>query len=497
LDKLIAYKNHLQEMNVIHSALALLGWDQQTHMPPRGITTRSQVAGRLTKNIFELSVSPELGETIEALSTEGSLTLEEQASVRDTGKQYRRRKAIPSELIEEVAVARSQAQAAWAEARKQSDFEIFQPLLTKMVDYARRFADYFGYEDHPYDGLLEDYEPGMTVEKLNAIIEPLREQLVPFMKRLAEEGTAPDTGPIEGSFDVDTQRKLARRALEVVGYDFEAGTLDDVPHPFTTTIGFNDVRVTNRYLEDHLTSGLYGGLHEGGHALYNQGMPENLYQLGLNGGASNGIHESQSRMIENQLGRSLPFWKYFQPILAEMFPQFRDVTPEALYKAVNVVEPSFIRVEADEVTYNLHIMLRAELEAGLIAGEIQVADLPVRWNDAMERYLGVTPPNDALGVLQDVHWSMGYFGYFPSYMLGNLYASQMAVTIRQDLPDLDERIAAGDILVLIDWLRENVHQYGGVYRPDELMQRITGASLDSSHFVRYVEAKYSDIYGLQ
>jgi len=483
-------------MNVLSSALSLLGWDQQTHMPPNGIAARSQVSGRLSKHLFELTVAPEFGETIEALKSETSLTIEEQASVRDMDKLHRRRKAIPAELIEEVAIARSQAQAAWAEAREKSDFSIFEPLLVRMVDYSRRFADYFGYEEHPYDGLLEDYEPGMTVTKLKGIIEPLREQLVPFMKRLAAEGTPPDTTPIEGSFGVDIQRELARRALEIVGYDFESGTLDDVPHPFTTTIGFNDVRVTNRYLENHLTSGLYGGLHEGGHALYNQGMPENLYQLQLNGGASNGIHESQSRMIENQLGRGLPFWKYFQPILAEFFPKFSDVTPETLYKAVNVVEPSFIRVEADEVTYNLHIMLRAELEAGLIAGEIQVADLPRRWNEGMENYVGVTPPNDALGVLQDVHWSMGYFGYFPSYMLGNLYASQMAVKIRQDLPDLDDRIAAGDIMVLINWLRENVHQLGGVYKPDELMNKITGTSLDSSHFVRYVEEKYSDIYGL-
>ena len=496
MDTLNAYKKHLEEMNIISSALALLSWDQETHMPVRGIAARSQVTGRFAKHLFELSIAPELGEHIEALATESSLTVAERASVRDTAKHYRRQKAIPPALIEEHATARSQAQAAWVEARKQSDFAVFQPLLVKMVDYARRFADYFGYEDHPYDAWLEDFEPGMTVEKLKTVIEPLREQLVPFMRRLAAEGTPPDTPPIEGAFDVGMQRELARKALQLIGYDFDAGTLDEVAHPFTTTIAFDDVRVTNRYVEDHVTSGLFGALHEGGHALYNQGMPENLYHLRLNGGASNGIHESQSRMIENQLGRGLPFWKHFQPILAGIFPQFRDVTPEALYKAVNVVEPSFIRVEADEVTYNLHIMLRSELEAGLIAGEIQVADLPKRWNEAMDRYLGVTPPNDALGVLQDVHWSVGYFGYFPSYMLGNLYASQMATKIRQDLPDLDERIAAGDVLVLIDWLKECVHQQGGVYQPDDLMVRITGSPLDSSHFVRYVQAKYSDIYGL-
>ncbi len=496
VDTLTTYKEHLKEMNIISSALALLSWDQETHMPPHGITARSQVSGRFAKHLFKLAIAPELGETIEALAADSSLTIEEQASIRDIGKQYRRQKAIPSEMIEEHAIIRSQAQAAWAEAREQSDFAVFQPLLTKMVDYSRRFADYYGYEDHPYDALLEEYEPGMTVEKLQAVIEPLREQLVPFLRRLATEGTPPDTTPIEGSYAVDQQRELARVALQLIGYDFDAGTLDDVAHPFTTAIAFDDVRVTNRYLENQVTSGLFGALHEGGHALYNQGMPENLYDLRLDGGSSNGIHESQSRMIENLLGRGLPFWTYFQPVLAEIFPQFRDISPEAVYRAVNVVTPSFIRVEADEVTYNLHIMLRAELEAGLIAGEIQVADLPERWNEAMDRYLGVTPPNDALGVLHDVHWSVGYFGYFPSYMLGNLYVSQMVTKIRQDLPNLDERIAAGDVLVLIEWLKKHVHQLGAVYQPDELMTRITGQTLDSSHFIRYVEAKYSDIYGL-
>ncbi len=243
-------------------------------------------------------------------------------------------------------------------------------------------------------------------------------------------------------------------------------------------------------------AGLFGALHEGAHALYNQGMPKELYDLRLNGGASNGIHESQSRMIENLLGRSLSFWRFFQPILAEEFPFFKTVSAETLYGAVNVVSPSLIRVEADEVTYNLHIMLRAELEAELLAGTTQVDDLPRRWNEAMESYLGVVPPNDAQGVLQDVHWSLGYFGYFPSYMLGNLYASQIAARMRQDLPDLDDRVAAGDIHVWIDWLREHVHQYGGVYYPDELMTQLTGERLSAEHFIRYVKAKYSKIYGL-
>jgi carboxypeptidase Taq len=496
VDTLSAYRQHLNEMNVFSSVLALLSWDQETHMPARGIQSRSEASGRFAKRLFELGIAPELGEALEALESDESLTPTERASVRDMAKSYRRQKAIPPTLIEEHAVARSQAQAAWVEARKRSDFSVFQPLLVKMVDYARRFADYYGYEEHPYDALLEEYEPGMTVKRLQGIIDPLRNQLVPFMRRLIEEGTPPDTKIMEGMFSVPDQRALARRALELIGYDFEAGTLDDVAHPFTTAISFGDVRVTNRYLEDQVTSGLFGALHEGGHALYNQGMPSLLYELRLDGGASNGIHESQSRMIENLLGRSRPFWTYFQPILSDVFPEFRDVDPDALYRAVNAVSPSLIRVEADEVTYNLHIMVRAELEAGLIAGEIDVATLPGRWNEAMERYLGVTPPDDAHGVLQDVHWSVGYFGYFPSYMLGNLYASQMMAKIRQDLPDLDARVEIGDIASWIDWLRTHVHQYGAVYQPDDLMERITGEALDASHFIRYVEAKYSRVYGL-
>ncbi len=497
VDTLTSYQEHLKEMNILSSALALLSWDQETHMPPRGIGVRSQVTGRFAKKLFELSIAPELGQYLDALTKDSSLSIEQRASVRDMAKQYHRQKAIPPALIEEYSIVQSQSQAAWAEARQKSDFSLFEPLLTKMVDYARRFADFYGYDEHPYDALLDGFEPGMTVKQLQIIIDPLRERLVPFIKLLDAEGTPPDTSLIEGSFNVDKQQEMARLALNLIGYDFDAGSLDIVAHPFTTAIAFDDVRVTNRYMENLLTSGLFGALHEGGHALYNQGMPKQLYDLRLDGGSSNGIHESQSRMIENLLGRDLPFWKHFQPILAGVFPQFGDVSPEALYRAVNRVTPSLIRVEADEVTYNLHIMLRAELEASLIAGDIQVADLPTRWNDAMERYLGVTPPNDALGVLQDVHWSVGYFGYFPSYMLGNLYASQMASKIRQDIPDLDERIAAGDIRVLIDWIRTHVHRFGGVYHPDELMTRMTGAPLDASHFVRYVEEKFSSIYALK
>jgi len=496
LDTLAAYKTHLAEIAKLHSAQALLGWDQHTHMPKKGASARAQVAGKLSKMAFELFVSDEMGEYIDRLEKEDGLSLEERASVHRVGKDYRRHKAIPPALVEEMAIARSQAQSAWVQARERSDFSVFRPHLEKMVDYARRLTEYYGYEKEPYDALLEEFEPGMTSSRLREIIAPLQSELVPFLKRLIDEGEAPSTDPWEGRFDIATQRRLARRALEIIGYDFDAGGLDDVAHPFTTTIGPGDVRVTNRYLEDAPLSGLFAALHEGGHALYNQGMGENLYYLLLADGASHGIHESQSRMIENQIGRSRPFWRFFQPILAEYFPKFGKVDPEELYRSANIVKPSLIRVEADEVTYNLHIMLRFELETGLIDGSIPAGDLPALWNDAMERYLGITPLDDACGVLQDVHWSMGAFGYFPSYMLGNLYAAQIFAKLRSEIADLDERIASGDFEPLLAWLRENVHRLGGIYEPNELIERITGEGLDPSYFVTYVKEKYSDIYRL-
>jgi len=496
LSTLTDYREHLTEIGKLASAAALLGWDLQTHMPPKGTPYRALVQGKLTRMAFELSTADVLGSYLTELRKDDSLSSLEKASVRINAKAYERARAVPAEFVEERQIAQAEAQSAWIEARRTNDFALFRPHLEKTVDFARRLADYYGYKDHPYDALLEDYEPGMTCRQLRAIIEPLRDELVPFLKKLTAEGKAPDASMFEGEYDVEELRRLTRHALEVIGYDFEAGALDDVAHPFTQTIGPGDVRITNRYPTDTPLPSLFGALHEGGHALYNQGLPAELFDLGLAAGSSNGIHESQSRMIENQVGRSRSFWDFLHTVLAQHFPQFRNVPAETLYRACNVVAPSLIRVEADEVTYNLHIMLRFEIEAGLVEGSIRVADLPKRWNQAMKDYLGVVPPTDALGVLQDVHWSLGYVGYFPSYMLGNLYAAQMLPTIRKSLPKLDDQLRRGDLKPLLGWLRENVHQYGAAYEPDELIRKITGQPLSATHFVRYVTEKYSDIYEL-
>jgi carboxypeptidase Taq len=496
MSTLASYKEHLQEIGKLESALALLQWDQRTYLPRKGHPVRSEVIGKLSKMAFELSIADELGEYLDKLEGQQGLTEIERASVRVVGKAYRRSKAIPPEFYERFAIAASQAESAWEEAKDKSDFSIFQPHLEKMVDFARRFAEYYGYEESPYDALIEEYEPGMTSRELRSVIEPLRRELVPFIKRLTEDGTRPSNEFMRGTFPEAMQRELSLLVLESVGYDFDAGRLDPTVHPFTISTGPADVRVTTRFLPNDILSGLFSSMHEGGHALYDQGIAPELRWSGLDEGASYGIHESQSRLWENLIGRSRPFWKYFQPVIAGVVPQLATVSVEDLYRAANIVSPSLIRVEADEVTYNLHIMLRFELEEGLINGKTKVEDLPELWRDAMGRYLGVTPEDDAHGVLQDVHWSSGLFGYFPSYMLGNLYGAQIFATLRDDMPDLDSKTAHGDFDDLLAWLHDKVHRFGKMYEPKQLVERITGKQPDSSYFVSYIKDKYTDIYDL-
>ena len=496
MDTRTAYIDILRELGKLNSALALLTWDEETHMPKKGLSLRAEALGKLSRIAFELSISDELGRCIEELESRDDLSEKEVASVRVVGKEYRRSKAVPPSLFEEFTIAQSKSQAAWGEAKRASDFERFRPHLEKMIDYTRQFAELYGYEESPYDALLDRYEPGMTSAKLHRIIEPLREHLVPFIDRLLADGTPPDASVLDGRFSVDVQRTMARTVLERVGYDFDAGALDDTMHPFTTQIAPGDVRITNRYLESNPLSGLFGALHEGGHALYGQGMEDDLYTLQLADGASYGFHESQSRLIENQVGRSRPFWTFFRPIFLAAFPALGGASVDTLYRAANLVSRSPIRVEADEVTYNLHIMLRFELETKLLVGSIRVGDLPDLWNDAMHRYVGVKPANDADGVLQDVHWSSGMIGYFPSYMLGNLYAAQIFRALREEIPSLDERIVCGDFTPLLEWLRDKVHRFGGIYEPEDLIARITGGALSSEPFLGYITDKYSEIYGL-
>jgi len=486
-------RDYVREISEIQSAASLAAWDQRTHMPPQGAEARAKIAGRLERLAFERLVSDRMGELLRAAEAEAESEVD-RALVREWKRDYTRHRAIPPDFYQKLVETTSRAETAWEKAKAASDFPVFRPHLEEVVSLVREMAELIGYTTSPYDALVEEFEPGMTVARLRPILGDLRTDLVAFLKQLGR-GKAPRGLP-SGAFPLDTQRQFCREALGWIGYDFEGGRLDDSVHPFTIGVGPGDVRVTNRYAEDDPFSGLFGALHEGGHALYGQGADPALAWTGLAGGSSFGIHESQSRFWENQIGRSLPFWRHAHPHLARHFPHLSRTAPEDIWRHVNRVQPSLIRVEADEVTYNLHICLRFELEVDLLEGRLSVAELPDRWNQAMGEYLGVTPPDDRRGVLQDVHWSGGMFGYFPSYTLGNLYAAQITETAEKEISGFWERVERGELATIREWLREAVHRHGRMYRPEELCTRVTGSGLSAEPFLRYVRAKYGEVYGL-
>jgi len=484
-------KDYVREITEISLAAALAAWDQRTHMPPGGAAARAKVAGRLERLAFERRVSDRMGELLAAAEREGAPAEVDRALIRVWKRDHTRHRAIPPALYQKFVETTTRAESVWEKAKAASDFALFRPHLAEVVDLVREIANLIGYKESPYDALVEEYEPGLTASALRPILGELRRELVAFLKEL-ERGTHPRELP-GGKFPLDAQRALCRQALGWIGYDFQAGRLDDAVHPFTIGVAPGDVRVTNRYREEDPFSSLFGALHEGGHALYGQGVDPALAWTGLAGGASFGIHESQARFWENQIGRSRPFWQFAHPHLAQHFPTLASTDPDDVWRHVNRVQASLIRVEADEVTYNLHICLRFELEVDMVEGRIAVDDLPARWNQAMEDYLGIAPPDDAHGVLQDVHWSAGMIGYFPSYTLGNLYAAQITETAEREIPRFWDKVEAGQFSPIREWLREVVHRHGQVYLPDELVRRITGDGLSAEPFLNYVRAKYGEV----
>jgi carboxypeptidase Taq len=387
------------------------------------------------------------------------------------------------------------AQQAWMEARQKSEFAIFQPHLEKVIGLRKEYITFFPDVDHPYDALLDDFEPGMKTADVKAIFDGLRPKQVELIQAIAGKPQVDDSF-LHQPFDEKKQWDFGTEVITKFGYDWKRGRQDKAAHPFTTGFGVNDVRITTRVAPNFLNTMLFGTMHECGHALYGLGTAPELERTGLAGGASLAVHESQSRMWENLVGRSLPFWQHFYPRLQEMFPQLGSVPVEKFYKGINKVQPSLIRVEADEATYNMHIMLRMEIEIALMEGKLAAKDLPEFWNTKMLDYLGVTPPNDAKGVLQDVHWSGGMIGYFSTYALGNLVSAQLWEKINQDMPDLTEQIRAGKFENLLGWLREKIHRHGRKFEPQELVQKVTGSKIDPAAYVRYLTKKYSEIYGL-
>jgi len=496
--KLAKLKEILATLADLGGAQAILNWDQQTYMPPKAAEMRGQQLATLNKIAHEIGTSPELGKLLDDLRPYAE-TLDPDSDdarlIKFAIRDYERATRIPPEFVVEQAQVVTLANQAWAEARAKSDFSIFRPHLEKIVELTHRFVGFFPPADHPYDILLDGYEPEMKTADVKAIFDALRPQQVELIRAIAARPQVDDSF-LHQPFDEQKQWEFGVEVITKFGYDWERGRQDKSAHPFTGGPGVNDVRITTRIAPNFLNSMLFGTMHEAGHAMYEQGVSQSLLRTNLIGGASLAVHESQSRMWENLVGRSYPFWQHFYPILQSKFPQLADVPLDAFYKGINKVQPSFIRVEADEATYNLHIMLRLEIELGLIEGKLAVKDLPEVWNAKMQEYLGLTPPNDAQGVLQDIHWSWGLFGYFSTYALGNLISAQLWEKINQDIPDLDDQFRQGKFDALLGWLRTNIHVHGRKFMPQELVQRVVGSKIDAAPYMRYLRRKYGEIYNL-
>ncbi|GAB2723804.1 carboxypeptidase M32 [Paenibacillus thermoaerophilus] len=494
------FRIYLRKIRSYEEALGVLYWDLRTGAPKKGADMRSEVIGSLSGEMFRLSVAPQMEEFLnyfEQSEIREQLSEVDRVIVRECRKEFDRSRKIPPERYEEYVVLTSQAETVWEEAKKKSDFAMFKPYLEKVVAFNREFIGLWGYEGHPYNTLLDMYEPGMTVDKLDRVFGELREKLVPLSAAIRERGDAPDTSMLRQTFDKDRQKQFSLMMLGQLGYDFDAGRLDESVHPFATGLNPGDVRITTRYLENDVVSALFGTIHECGHALYEQNISTDLYGTPLCTGTSMGIHESQSRFWENMIGRSRPFWQRYFPDLKKLYPeQLANADAESFYRAINVTKPSLIRIEADELTYNLHIMIRYELEKALFGGELAVEDLPRAWNAKYAEYLGIEPSNDGEGVLQDVHWSSGGFGYFPSYALGNMYAAQFMQAMRRELGDIDALVGEGRFAPIKDWLVDKIYRYGKLQTPGEIVSRVTGEELNPSYLIAYLEEKYRDIYKL-
>ena len=500
-EKLEQLKQQLYPYHDLKMAGGVLGWDQEVNMPDGGADARTEQLATLAAMSHNLFISDRVGELLAEAEAEveGLAPDSDDASyVRVLRREYDKQVKMPTELIAEFSRVTSRAFIAWREARAQDDYAHFQPHLEKVVGLSREIAEIQGYEDHPYDALLDYFEPGMTTAQVTALFEELKAGLMPLLEKIVERGTENDDALFtEQNYPVERQWELTEVILRDIGYDFTRGRQDKAAHPFTTHFSSNDVRVTTRLFKNRPQSAIFSSVHEGGHALYEQGIPDRFERTILAGGATLGLHESQSRMWENLLGRSRPFWRFYLPIMRAFFPaQLADVSQETFYRAINLVEPSLIRVEADEVTYNLHIFVRFELEQALLTGDLDVADVPDAWNAKYEEYLGITPPNDADGCLQDVHWSHGYVGYFPTYTLGNIISAQLYNRAKDDLPDLEAGFAEGQFRPLLEWMREHVHAHGSKFMAEELLQREVGSGLDAQPLLDYLTAKYEDIYRL-
>jgi len=488
------YKALLGKLADVQYATGVLNWDQETYMPPAGADIRAQQISTLSGMAHALSIAPELEETLLILEKDASLDKKEKRNIAESLRNFRLSKKYSQAFVEDMSRAVSEAFNAWQKAKEKNDFSLYAPALEKLVRLKREECTLAGYTGHPYDALLDQYEPGAKTADLVVLFADVRSQLVAFVKQLAARPQNNDAFMFR-HYPKDKQWNFGITLLKQMGYDFEAGRQDISSHPFTTNFGPTDVRVTTRIAEDNLNEMIWSCIHEGGHALYEQGLPVSEYGLPSGEYISLGIHESQSRLWENNVGRNLPYWKHNLPLLKAVFPEnLEGVTPTDFFKAINKVQPSLIRTNADELTYHFHILIRFEIEKALIEGSIEVKDLPALWNAKYKEYLGLDVPSDSAGVLQDIHWSHGSFGYFPTYSLGSFYAAQFYAKAKADIPGLEKEIEQGNTKPLLLWLREKIHRYGKLYSAEDLCINLTGEKLNFKYFMEYAKAKYGVLY---
>jgi carboxypeptidase Taq len=485
--------NHVKQTSALGQIAGVLSWDQEVMMPPNGASMRAEQMGALAVVSHAHQTDPRIGEWLDQID-EASLSNLEKSNTRLVRKSYQRSIKIPASLSEELARTTSQAQSIWARARAANSYADFAPSLSKIVDLKRQEAKCLADSGASlYDALLNDFEPGMTTSVLQPLLENMRPRLTALREKIAESNHSQPT--LTGPFDTDAQMKLARSFADVVGYNWDSGRLDLSVHPFSSGTG-NDSRITTRVDADDPLDCLYSTLHELGHALYEQGLPQDVALEPICSYVSMGVHESQSRLWENKIGRSKAFCTWLWPKINEAFGAGTVTSADELYRIINRVETGFIRTESDEVHYNLHVLLRFELERDLISGSLEVADLEIEWNRRFKRDFGISVPDAAHGVLQDVHWSAGMFGYFPTYSLGNIYAAQLNDTLRKAAPDLDEEIAAGKTETALHWLRENIHQKGSLVEPNILIEQVVSQKISAEPLLHYLEDKYSELFAL-
>lgn len=487
------FREIVKNKKKIESTLALIQWDMETTVPKGGQSLIAEIIGDLSLKSYEISTSKELIELLDVLNeNKNSLTELERIEVECLREENEKLKKIPAEEYREFSELTVKAQGIWVEAREKNDFNIFKGTLEKIFEYSKKFAKYRNVNEKPYNVFLDDYEKGMTIEKLDNFFLNLKSEIVPLLQKIKEKKV--NFIP-KNKVSIENQKKLSKYIAEYIGFDFERGVISESAHPFTLTVSPDDVRLTSRYFEDMPFSSVFSAIHEGGHGIYEQGIGSELKETVLAEGTSTSIHESQSRFYENMIGRSKEFWFGICPVANKYYEFIKKENLDELYKEINIVTPSLIRVEADELTYSLHIMVRYEIEKGLFNGEYTVENLPKIWNEKMKEYLGVEPVNDSEGVLQDVHWSCGLIGYFPSYALGNAYSAQIYMAMRKDL-DIEQLLLNGKISKITEWLHNKIHKYGKSKTPQELIKQISGEDLNSKYYIDYLKEKYSKIYEL-